>query len=208
VPHRNRVRPDGEIVATTARGTMMGNRGGCFHRDDGRQKQKPWASIHWIACVLDFKGRRRRIRQPGLYTELFFLDEATALAAGHRPCFECRRAEALQFQAFWAKTHDQQTTPKVAAMDTVLQQQRIDPPYAKRTTPTRIADLPDGAMVRIGEAPALIWRGRVRRWTFEGYADDLSTTQKVDLLTPPAIVAILRAGYPPKVHPSVTAARE
>jgi hypothetical protein len=200
MPLRNRVRPDGEIVATAARGTVYGNRGGCFHRDDGTQKDRPWASIHWIACVLEFKNRRRTLRQPGKFTELFFLDEATALAAGHRPCFECRRPDAVRFQSCWARAHRMAAPPNVAEMDTVLHAQRIEPPYLKRTTVVSLEGLPDGAMVRVGPDIALVRGGQLRRWTFEGYDDDVPALERAELLTPPAIVAVIRAGYGPAVH--------
>lgn len=205
MPLRNRVRPDGEIVATAARGTVYGNRGGCFHRDDGTQKDRPWASIHWIACVLEFKSRRRTIRQPGRYTELFFLDEATALSAGHRPCFECRRADALRFQSCWASAHGLGEPPKVMVMDTVLQSQRVAPPHRKRSIPALVQDLPDGAMVRSEREMALVQGGRLMRWSFEGYGRPLTSQTPVELLTPPAIVNVIRAGYRPVVHATAIA---
>ncbi len=98
MPLQNRSDPFGALHAVTDRGLLMGNRGGCFHRDDQTLKERRWASRRWIVCVLSFKDRRRKLMQPGLYTEIFFLDEATALASGHRPCFECRRAEAAAFR--------------------------------------------------------------------------------------------------------------
>ena len=105
MPLQNRVTPEGEIIATPHRGLMMGNRGGCFHLPDRTLGSRRWATRQWIACVLEFKGRHRQaMMQPNRYTELFFLDEATALAAGHRPCFECRRRDAERFAALWAET--------------------------------------------------------------------------------------------------------
>ena len=99
MPLQNRVTPEGEIIATPHRGLMMGNRGGCFHLPDRTLGARRWATRQWIACVLEFKGRHRAaMMQPNRYTELFFLDEATALAAGHRPCFECRRRDAERFR--------------------------------------------------------------------------------------------------------------
>ena len=125
MPLQNRVRPDGEIEAVRARGTMMGNRGGCFHREDKTLKPRRWSSRQWICCVLSFKARRRRVFSPGLYTELFFLDEATALAAGHRPCFECRRADAVRFAATWAEAHALEASPRASDIDAVLHAERI-----------------------------------------------------------------------------------
>src|SRR5262249_48070514 len=104
MPLQNRVTPEGDIIATPHRGLMMGNRGGVVHLPDPTPGTRRWASRQWIACVLQFKGRQREVMQPNGYTELFFLDEATALAAGHRPCFECRRGEAEHFAELWAMT--------------------------------------------------------------------------------------------------------
>ncbi|MET0192678.1 MAG: hypothetical protein ABW200_04810, partial [Hyphomicrobiaceae bacterium] len=120
MPLQNRVTPAGEIIATPHRGLMMGNRGGCFHRPDQTLKARRWATRQWIACLLDFKGRRRQLMQPNRYTELFFLDEATALAAGHRPCFECRRASATCFAELWSKVQRLPKPSRATDMDTIL----------------------------------------------------------------------------------------
>ncbi len=100
-PLQNRVTPFGEIIATPERGMWMGNRGGCFHDAEQRLTASRWVNTHWITCRLEFKGWHREVMQPRRYTELFFLDEATAFAAGHRPCFECRRHDAKAFQSAW-----------------------------------------------------------------------------------------------------------
>ncbi len=154
MPLQNRVTPDGELVATAARGTIFGNRGGCFHRPDGTLRPRHWANRQWICCVLEFKNRRRTLLQPGLYTELFFLDEATAFAAGHRPCFECRRADARQFAALWAKAHALDATPSAPAMDVTLHAERLADDGRKRTAVRPLASLPDGAIIRYQDAPS------------------------------------------------------
>ena len=115
MPLQNRVTPFGAIVATPERGTMVGNRG-VLH-DDERRLVRPWRLRRWICCVLEFKGIRRTVMSPRRWTELFFLDEATAFAAGHRPCFECRRASALAYQAAWARAFGLRELPKADAMD-------------------------------------------------------------------------------------------
>lgn len=209
MPLQNRVRPDGEIEAVGARGTMMGNRGGCFHRDDKTLKPRRWASRQWICCVLSFKERRRRVFSPGLYTELFFLDEATALAAGHRPCFECRRADAVRFAATWAEAHALEASPRASEMDAVLHAERIaSAPLRPRDT-ALLGSLPDGVFVQVEGVPMLLWLGRLYRWTQAGYEirTELDTSRIVDIITPPAIVAALRAGYRPQVHASAVNAQ-
>lgn len=202
MPLQNRVRPDGEIEAVGARGTMMGNRGGCFHRDDKTLKPRRWASRQWICCVLAFKGRCRRVFSPGLYTELFFLDEATALAAGHRPCFECRRAEAVAFAAAWAKAQRLAALPRAPEMDAALHAERLASAPERPRETALSGSLPDGVFVRDGGVPSLVWRGRLFRWTHDGYVHrtELDPRRAVDVITPPAIVAVLRAGYRPQVH--------
>src|SRR4051812_42256843 len=148
MPLQNRVDPFGELIATPARGTLFGNRGGRFHRDDRTLGKRRSASRQWICCVLRFKGRHRKVWGRG-YTELFFLDEVTALAAGHRPCFECRRADAKAFAQNWARAKSI-PIPHAPEMDIVLQSERLDG-RVKRTHEMRIADLPDGAMLALAD---------------------------------------------------------
>src|SRR5262245_8710709 len=153
MPLQNRVNPFGELFATPARGTMFGNRGGRFHRDDRTLGRRRWSSRQWICCVLSFKGRRHPVWRER-YTALFFLDEVTALAAGHRPCFECRRADATAFAQKWAEAKGG-PIPHAPEMDVVLQPERLDG-RAKRTHEMRADHLPDGAFVaRDGAAFAL-----------------------------------------------------
>ncbi|KAB2920769.1 MAG: hypothetical protein F9K29_00385 [Hyphomicrobiaceae bacterium] len=212
MPLQNRVTPEGEIIATPYRGLMLGNRGGCFHNADKTLKPRRWASKQWIACVLSFKGRRRQLMQPNRYTELFFLDEATALAAGHRPCFECRRAEARRFAALWAKAQTMAASPRAAEMDGALHEERVGPSRSKLAHVAPLAGLPDGVFVRYAHPgdPArayLIDANVFLAWTPAGYEAVLPRPPlaHIEVLTPPSIVAVLSAGYRPMLHPSAAA---
>src|SRR3954454_14261074 len=140
---QNRVDPFGELIATQARGTLFGNRGGRFHRDDRRLGKRRWVSRQWICCVLSFKGRHRNVWSRG-YTELFFLDEVTALAAGHRPCFECRRAAARAFQAALRPVCG--AAPTLSDIDAALHAERLDG-RAKRVHLRPARSLPTGTML-------------------------------------------------------------
>jgi len=203
MPLQNRIDPFGELIATSARGLFLGNRGGRFHRDDQTLGQRRWASRQWICCVLEFKNRHRKVWGPG-YTELFFLDEATALAAGHRPCFECRRAAAKAFAQAWARAKGGDI-PYAPEMDVVLQRERLDG-RAKRRHAMRVDDLPDGTFLTLKDEPRLAYAVRgsyLLRWSESGYVDRLARPRAMaDVLTPPSIVAILHAGYRPQWHPS------
>jgi hypothetical protein len=197
MPLQNRVDPFGELFATPARGTMFGNRGGKFHTDDQDLTLRRWVSRQWICCVLDFKGRQRNV-WGRYYTELFFLDEVTAFAAGHRPCFECRRKDALAFASRFPGGR-----VSAPAMDDVLHAERLDG-KAKRIHRRNIDTLPDGAMIaRDGEAYAV--RGtKLLRWTPRGYKDAKPRPNGVivDVLTPPAMQKVLSRGYAPQWHRS------
>lgn len=205
MPLPNRVDPFGAIHAVAARGTLFGNRGGRFHRQDRTLGPRPWASRQWICCVLDFKGRRRAPLMGEGYTELFFLDEVTALASGHRPCFECRRADANRFAAAWARARGLTAPPKAPAMDAALHGERLDG-RAKRTWLASAADLPDGTMIAI-EGRALALRGvQALPWSFDGYRPAVPRPAgAVAVLTPPTIVDVLREGFAPAWHGSVQA---
>ena len=205
-PHRNRVTPFGEIVATPARGLEMGNRG-ILHDAEGTLV-RTWQVRRWIACRLEFRGRHRAILQPNTWTELFFLDEATALAAGHRPCAECRNADYHAFRDAWARVHGGH--PRADDIDRVLHGERLDPLVrgAKRTRPARCRDLPDGAMAAVDGEAHLILAGELLIWTPFGYAGtcvEHAARPTVDLLTPPSTVDAIRAGYRPSIHPSASA---
>ena len=198
MPLQNRVDPFGEIVAVPARGSFMGNRGGRLHRDDRTLATRRWASRQWICCVLDFKNRQRAVFGQG-YTELFFLDEVTALAAGHRPCFECRRADANAFAACWGRATGK--VPSAPDMDRVLHAQRLDGRLQRRHA-LPLEPLPDGAMIAIEGQAFAIRSDRLLPWSFSGYRDPLPRRSGVaaDVLTPPAILDVLRAGYAPAWH--------
>jgi hypothetical protein len=214
MPLQNRVTPEGEIIATPHRGLMLGNRGGAFHREDRTLGARRWASKRWIACRLEFKGRRRPgMMMPNRYTELFFLDEATALAAGHRPCFECRRAHAEQFAFLWARVHGWPAPARANDMDRVLHGERVGARGRKNTYTAPLAALPEGTFVRVAtagaELPHLLAGERLFPWSPAGYgAAQPFSDREVAVLTPPAIVAVLRTGYRPMLHPSARLGRE
>jgi hypothetical protein len=193
-PLPNRVDPYGALVATAARGALMGNRGGRFHRPDRTLGRRRWASKQWIACVCVFKGRRRTVWGEG-YTELFFLDEPTALATAHRPCFECRRVEALAFRAAFRDG----APPSAPEMDEVLHRERLEG-GAKRIWETRLETLPDGAMIA-DDGDALAVRGdALLPWSFTGYGAPRPRPRAgaARALTPPSILRALSAGYRPR----------
>jgi len=203
-PRTNRVDPFGRIFATPAKGGFMGNRG-CLHDAQGRMGPRAWKHRHWIICALAFNGRRRTLMTPGEYTELFFLDEPTALAAGHRPCWECRRLDAKAFAAAFAAAHPELgSKPAAHTMDVLLHRQRLDSRGGQRTWLERLGALPDGAMVALDGEPWLIWRGGRLRWSPGGYDDRrlLEPARVVDVLTPQAAVLAIQAGYRPAAHSS------
>ncbi len=203
MPLRNRVGPDGEIFATPARGTLMGNRGGAIH-NDRREIVRPYASRRWIACVLEFRGRHREVMSPGRYTELFFLDEAVALAAGHRPCAECRRERFNAFKAAWARSHglDAGTFVYADAIDEELHGARFSRPGGKVTWEGRLESMPDGAFIRMDGANWLVWGDRLLRWSPEGYVErrERCENARVEVLTPQPIAGVLKHGYTPGTH--------
>lgn len=198
MPLQNRVTPFGEIVADPARGTLLGNRGRLH--DGGRTILRPWQVRRWISCELEFKGRRRQVMTPNRWTELFFLDEATAFAAGHRPCAECRYPDFRRFVDRWTRVHPDDPAG-VDAVDRRLHAERLDG-RAKRTHPADLADLPDGAFVADGGRAWLVLGDRLLAWTPSGYAEGRPrpTGGPAELLTPPSTVAVLRAGYEPRLH--------
>jgi hypothetical protein len=202
-PLQNRVDPFGVIHAVAARGTWMGNRGGCLHNDRCELTRRRWVSKRWIACVLVFKERHRTVMTPRRYTELFFLDEATALAAGHRPCFECRREAAQAFAAAWGRAADCPRPPSADEMDRVLHGERRLSRGSRSDSPVvRPADLPNGVMVALpsqegGQSAWLVRDGALYPWSFTGYGPGRSVVDvpEAALITPPSMVAAIRAGY-------------
>jgi hypothetical protein len=197
------VQPDGAIVATPERGTLMGNRGGRIHDPRTRTlTRRRWTSRAWICCLLAFKDW---YQEPWTdhYTELFFVDEVTALAAGHRPCYLCRRPEAVAFAEAVARHDGLGTRPTAPALDRRLHAERLDG-RAKRLHDGELAELPDGAMIsRDGEFLA-VRAGRLLRWSPAGYDDAGSCPPggRVAVLTPPTALAALAGGYAPRWHPS------
>jgi hypothetical protein len=191
-PLQNRVDPFGDLHAVTERGGMMGNRGGRLHRDDQTLSGSRWKTKHWLICVCEFKGRQRHV-WGRYYTELFFLDEPTALAAGHRPCFECRRQAAKAFIAAFpgAPSH-------VGAMDDALHRERVEN-RRKRLSRARLGDLSDGAMIARGGRAFAVRSGALLPWSFAGYGTPapLETDAVVEILTPPSTLAALKGGYRP-----------
>lgn len=199
MPLQNRVTPWGEIVAVEARGLLMGNRGRLH--DGARRIVRHALGRRWIACVLEFRGRHRVVMTPNRYTELFFLDEATALAAGHRPCAECRRADYERFQAAWASAIGPDTSAD--GMDVRLDADRLIPPRGKRTYTADARSLPDGAVVDVDGVAWLVWQGAWREWTPVGYTERRAAAEgSVTVLTPHAIVEVMRAGYAATAHPT------
>jgi hypothetical protein len=201
---RNRVTPLGELVADPARGLVYGNRG-CLHDDAGRIR-RGWSGRRWISCRLEFRGRRRPLLQPARYTELFFLDEATAFAAGHRPCAECRREDYVRFGELWRERHPGQVGAD--AIDAQLHGERVAG-RERRLHRTELDGLPDGAFVVEGGVPWLVLGSELLRWTPAGYPERRARPSAIqaELVTPPSLVAVLRSGWRgsvPFLHPSAT----
>jgi hypothetical protein len=201
---QNRVLPTGEIVADPGRGLMMGNRG-CLHGAGRELGTARWRSQLWICCVLDWQGRRRDVMPPGRWTALFFLDEATALAAGHRPCAYCRRDDYRDFTAAWRAAQGLERAPLAREMDPVLHGERVDRRRRQVTRPARAAGLADGVLIRDGGRTGLYLGGTLRPWSWDGYGAPVPAGDVVELLTPPSIAAAIAAGYRPLVHPTAMA---
>ena len=174
MPLRNRVDPYGRLCAVAERGTLMGNRG-VLH-DEAKEIVAPWRSRRWIACLLVFKDRHRAVFSPRRYSELFFLDEATSLAAGHRPCAECRRERYEQFRSAWATgTGTSSPRPGADEMDRVLHAERLGPGGEKKTYRAALSTLPAGVVVEWEGRPHLWRSGELRPWSFSGYGAAIRT---------------------------------
>ena len=204
MPLQNRVTPFGDLVADEARGLLMGNRG-ILH--DGAQRiVRHYQGRRWIACVTEFRGRRRTVMRPGSYTELFFLDEATALAAGHRPCAECRHADYVRFREAWSSWHPDATV-NADTMDVELHQDRLAGRAAKRVYAADAGTLPDGVFFVFDQRPSLLWKDGALAWSPAGYGERHPRPREVvPVLTPLSIVRTIEAGYRPAVHPTAEAA--
>jgi hypothetical protein len=207
MPLQNRVTPSGDIIATPHRGLFTGNRG-IIHDPATRTLTRRWASRAWLTCVCEFRGRRREVMGGRSWTELFFLDEATALAAGHRPCFYCRRDDANRFRAAWEAGNGVKNV-LAPEIDAVLHRERLAN-GRKRLHPLRapVEKLPDGAMVQAGGESFLIARGSALLWSPAGYREPQHAIEDAMLLTPPSTLRALSAGYRPVLHPSAERAAE
>ena len=205
-PLQNRVDPFGRLLAVPERGAWTGNRGrlhdGAYHI--GR---RGWTTRAWIICRLSFKNRRRAVMSPGRYTELFFLDEASAFAAGHRPCGECRRVDLTAFKAAWLAGNaivDLSRNPPITQVDAILHRERIARTPWSQAPPrsTTVGQLPDGAMVSDDGEAWLLWRGSLHRWTPGGYLGrrQANAAAAMPVITPMSVVRAFAAGYRPTVH--------
>jgi len=206
MPRQNRVTPLGDLVAVPERGTLLGNRGVLVNAQ-GQLTRRRWTTWAWIACVLHYKGRRRPLMQPGTWTELFFLDEATALAAGHRPCGECRRGDFQRFRLAWLAANAGQLADgpvTIQGIDRVLQAERAPRWKGVPFPEVPLRELPDGVMVLLeaDRSPWLVLGDRLLRWTPGGYDLQHPRTdhRAVRVITPLSIVQAIRAGYAPMVH--------
>lgn len=197
---QNRVDPKGEFIMTSARGAWMGNRG-VIHKD--KQIVKAFKHKAWIICALEFKGRKRSVMMPDRWTELFFLDEATAFAAGHRPCFECRKEDAQRFKSCWISGNPQyhfDRKTSINLIDEVIHRERIDDDKKKITHQRISSDLPDGTFILIQEDTYVLNKERLHRWTPLGYTDTIAVPNSLlTVLTPLSIVNAFRAGYAPQI---------
>ncbi|MDA0221309.1 MAG: hypothetical protein O3B22_17315 [Proteobacteria bacterium] len=205
MPLQNRVTPRGEIVADPARGLYLGNRG-CLCDAAGELARRRWRLKAWITCALSYKGWWRPVMQPGVWTELFFLDEATALAAGHRPCALCRREAYERFVAAWQQGNGLAERPRAIAIDAVMHKDRVRRDRSKVTYSAPAAELPAGTMVE-REGVAWLLQGAVMLpWSPSGYGSARRRPEgAVTVLTPRSTVAALAAGYTPHLHDSTQA---
>ena len=205
MPLQNRVTPFGDIVAIAQRGIFTVNRGIIHDPATKTLLKKRWAAKAWLICVCEYKGKRRAVMGCRSWTELFFLDEAVALAAGHRPCFYCRRRAAEVFRAAWAAGRGEDA-PLATEVDAVLHAERL---YGRRKRVHAllgpVAELPDGTMITSAGKAYTIARGRAFRWTEQGYEAVSSLPPADRMLTPPSTVLAIRAGYRPVLHPDLEA---
>ena len=206
MPLQNRVTPFSEIVAIPQRGLFTGNRGIIHDPASKTLLHKRWATNAWLICLLEYKGKRRPVMGRRSWTELFFLDEAIALAAGHRPCFFCRRRDAEAFRDAWA-TAKGGTAPHAPEMDAALHAERLDRGRKRvHAVPDPVGELPEGTVIVAGGEAYTLAQGRAFRWTERGYDAAAEIPRADGLLTPPSTVLAMRAGYRPTMHPDVMAA--
>jgi hypothetical protein len=197
---QNRVDPCGQLIKTKARGAWMGNRG-VLH-NHAQEILRPFKLKAWITCRLEFKARRRPIMAPDRWTELFFLDEATAFAAGHRPCCECRRDDFNRFKHAWLKGNPEYNfneKTSIREIDKILHQERIGRDQSKITFEANTADLPDGSFVLFNQSPFLVFDNKLFQWSPSGYEKGIALPEidVLPVLTPKSVVNAFRAGYAP-----------
>lgn len=211
MPKQNRVTPRGEIIATAERGLFMGNRGRLH--DAGGRIERLWEGKRWIICLLAFGGRKRTVMAPGQYTELFFLDEATAIAAGHRPCFECQRSRFTRFCDAWRRGNPSCVgAAKLTAtiIDNQLHTERTTFDRSKRLFDSTLAELPGGVFVLVepGSPPYLVCGDRLLEWTPGGYRAERRREGIgiVQVLTPESSVRAIQSGFSPGIHPTASPA--
>jgi hypothetical protein len=206
MPLQNRVSPFSVLVATPERGFWTGNRG-VIHNAH-QQIVKNHAVKYWITCVLRYKNYQRTVMSPNRWTELFFLDEATAFAAGHRPCGFCRHADFKRFKNLWLAAngaqHSLSPNPKMDTIDALIHADRLDEKGHQRTFKAELSTLPDGSFVAPkGDSKACLWyNGNLFEWSFSGYTKlgVFEKNQIVTVLTPQSFISVFRLGYVPEVH--------
>ena len=207
MPLQNRVTPFGDILAIPQRGMFTGDRGIIHDPETRTLLKRRWATKAWLTCLCKFRDRRRAVMGGRSWTELFFLDEAVALAAGHRPCFFCRRQAAEAFREAWANSRAAKV-PRAAEMDVVLHAERLDHGRKRlHALPGHAEELPDGSAIVAGGEAYILARGRAFQWTADGYQGPVEIPRADALLTPPSTVGALRAGYRPLLHPSIDTTR-
>ena len=199
---QNRVDPFGNIIKTKARGSWTGTRG--ILHNDKQEILRPFKLKAWLTCKLEFKGRKRKVMSPDRYTELFFLDEATAFAAGHRPCFECRRNDFKTFKFFWLKGNTEyefNETTSIQKIDEILHSERIRRDSSKVTYEESLDNIPNGTFISYNNKPFLFLNKKIYEWAPFGYEKerDLPNAERLIILTPRSIVNTFRAGYIPQI---------
>lgn len=198
---QNRIDPWGNLNRTSARGAWLGNRG--ILHNEKKEIVAPWRHKAWIICNLEFKGRKREVFSANSYSELFFLDEATALSAGHRPCAECRRKRYTEFKTAWCNANAYGNMVPVSQIDKQLHSERAIRSGGKVTFEIEFSMLPEGAFIETGKTALLFWKEKLKRWSFEGYESfdyQPAPTEPVKVLTPFSTIQLLRSGFRPQVH--------
>ena len=209
MPLQNRVNPFGALIATSARGAWTGNRG--IIHNESKEIVRKYAVKYWITCALEYKDYRRKVMSPNRWTELFFLDEATAFAAGHRPCGFCRHADFKRFKNLWVTAKGEQygltAKTKMDVVDAIIHLERLDENGLKKTSKAILTTLPDGSFIAFEEmSKAYLWfQQNLYEWSFDGYTQvvQFDKDQEVTVLTPLSYIAVFKAGYVPQVHFSV-----